>query len=170
MSDAIIPVVIALIVAISLLKRHNIFSEFVDGAKEGLKTVFKITPSMIFMVTLVSMFKSSGALNIITHLIRPICSIVDIPAEIIPLGIMRPISSSGAMAIFKDILTNHGADSFIGRVASVMQGSAETTFYTIMLYYGVTKVKNTRHTLTASLSADITAFIMSVITVKLILG
>ncbi|WP_312640932.1 nucleoside recognition domain-containing protein [Hydrogenoanaerobacterium sp.] len=139
-----------------------------DGAKEGLMTSLRIMPALVALMTAVGMFKASGALDVLTHFLSPLASVLHLPREVIPLAILRPISGSGAMAIFQDILKSHGADTLIGRVASVMQGSTETTFYTIAVYYGATKVSKTRHTLPSALTGDFVGFIMSAITVQLL--
>ncbi len=169
MSDAIIPITVLIIVLTGAIKKHNVFAEFLDGATQGLHIIVKIVPSLVLMVVLVTMFKSSGALNVLTYSLRTPCKIFNIPPEIIPLAIMHPLSGGGSLALYKELLLNYGPDSFIGQVASVMQGSAETTFYTIVIYYGATKVRNTRHTLVSSLSADLTSMIVSIITVRLLL-
>ena len=122
------------------------------------------------MITAVGIFKYSGALDLITHFISPLTDMIKIPKEVVPLALLRPVSGSGAMVIFNDILEVYGPDSLEGRIASVMQGSTETTFYTIAVYYGATKIKNTRHTVPSSVTADIVGFIMSAITVRLIFG
>ena len=115
------------------------------------------------------MFKASGALDLLTAFLRPLFSLLRLPDAVIPLALLRPISGSGAMVIFQDILQRYGPDSFAGRVASVMQGSTETTFYTIAVYYGATKVIRTRHTLPSALTADIVGFIMSAAAVRILL-
>ena len=125
--------------------------------------------ALIGLMTAIGMFKASGALDMLTAAIRPLAQMVHIPPEVVPLAIVRPISGSGALAVFQDILKSYGPDSLIGQVASVMQGSTETTFYTIAVYYGVTKVQRTRHTLASSLVGDVTGFFMSALTVQLIL-
>ena len=114
-------------------------------------------------------FKASGALDVITYSLRPVANLLHLPQEVIPLAILRPISGSGALVIFQDILQQYGPDSFVGRVASVMQGSTETTFYTIAVYYGATRVQKTRHTLPSALTADIVGFFMSALAVRLLL-
>ncbi len=169
-TDLIIPVIISVILIFGLVKGINVFDCFVTGASDGMKTAFKILPSLVALVTAVGMFKASGALDVLTHSLRTIVGTIGIPAEVVPLSLLRPISGSGALVIFEDIITSHGPDSFIGRVASVMQGSTETTFYTIAVYYGATKVKQTRHTLGAALSGDLTGLIVSSFAVTLFLG
>ena len=169
MSDCVIPVFIALIMIIGLAKRVDVFSEFTDGAKENLKSAFDVLPALIALMTAIGMFKASGGLEIISSAIAPLTEFLGFPRECIPLALIRPVSGSGALAVFESILTEVSPDSFAGRVASVVIGSTETTFYTIAVYYGITKVKKTKHAIASSLAADLTGFILSALTVRLIL-
>lgn len=166
----IIPAVMALIIIYGLVKKVDIFECFLEGAKEGLGTSVSILPALVALMTCVGMFKASGVLDIITYALSPLSSVLRMPKEIIPLAILRPISGSGAMVIFNNILNEFGPDSYIGRVASVLEGSSETTFYTIAVYFGAIKLTKTRHTLTASLTADLTGFVMSALMVTLFFG
>lgn len=170
MSDFVIPFFIALIMIIGLIKRVDIFSEFTEGAAENLKAAFDVLPALIALMTAIGMFKASGALDVISDAISPVTEFLGFPEECIPLAIIRPVSGSGALAVFESILNDVSPDSFAGRVASVIIGSTETTFYTIAVYYGITGVKKTRHAVASSLTADFTGFILSALTVRLILG
>ena len=156
----IVPVIIGGIFLYGIYRGVNTFDAFLAGAKEGLSTVVSITPALICLLTAVAMFKASGALDVLSWGLGPLAE---------GLG-LRPISGSGAMVLFNDILATYGPDSFIGRVASVMEGSTETTFYTIAVYYGATKVHRTRHTLPSALSADLAGIIMSAVAVRMFLG
>ena len=169
MTDYIIPAIIVFIVVYALIKGVPVFDVFISGAKEGFGTATSVLLALIGLMTAIGMFKASGALDMLTAAIRPLAQMVHIPPEVVPLAIVRPISGSGALAVFQDILKSYGPDSLIGQVASVMQGSTETPFYTIAVYYGVTKVQRTRHTLASSLVGDVTGFFMSALTVQLIL-
>jgi spore maturation protein B len=155
------------IIIYGLIKKVDIFECFLEGAKEGLGTSVSILPALVALMTCVGMFKASGVLDILTYALSPVAELLRMPKEIIPLAILRPISGSGAMVIFNNILAEFGPDSYIGRVASVLEGSSETTFYTIAVYYGAIKLTKTRHTLAASLTADLTGFVMSALMVTL---
>ena len=168
-ADCIIPLILCAIFLYGLLHGVNIFDSFLEGAKEGISTSFGILPAVVALMTCIAMFNASGALDILTNALRPICEAIGFPPETIPLALLRPISGSGALAIYENLLSNYGPDSFVGKVASVMQGSTETTFYTIAVYYGAVKVKKTRHTVPSALSADLTGFLMSVVAVRLLL-
>lgn len=170
MNDLMIPLVLCGILVYGIYKGVDVFAVFLDGAKEGLGAAVNILPSLVALMTCVGMFKASGALDLLVRLFDPIAKYLLLPGEVVPLAILRPISGSGAMVIFNDILATYGPDSFIGRVASVMEGSSETTFYTIAVYYGAIKVTKTRHTLPASLTADLVGFVMSAVMVRVIFG
>ncbi|NLZ46915.1 MAG: spore maturation protein [Clostridiales bacterium] len=166
-SDFIIPTIIAVILVTGLVKKVDVFNEFLEGAAENLKTAVSILPALIALMTCVGMFKSSGGLGIITSLISPITDFLGFPSECVPLAILRPVSGSGSIAMYESILSDNHPDSFAVRVASVLLGSTETTFYTMAVYYGAAKIKNTRQTLVAAISADFTGFVFSVFAVRL---
>jgi len=164
----ILPVMIFIIISLGFIKKIEIFDVFIKGAREGLKSTFLIAPSLVGLITSVSMLKASGALDIFTASAAPFMNKIGIPAETVPLMLLRPISGSGSMALINNIFSEFGTESFIGRIASVMMGSTETTFYAIAVYFGAINIKNTRHTVPAALCADLTGFILSVIAVKLL--
>lgn len=170
LGDYVIPLVIACILLYAAGKGIDVFSVFVDGAKEGIKTAFSILAPLVALMTAVGMFKASGALDILSYGLRPVADFLHIPTEVMPLALLRPISGSGAMAIFQDLLTSYGPDSYIGRVASVLQGSTETTFYTLAVYFGAVGITKTRHSLSCSLTADVVGFVMSAFAVRMFLG
>lgn len=162
------PCMIAFILVFGLVKKVPLFDVFISGAKEGLTSTFSIAPSLIGLVVSVSMLKSSGALDIITSFLEPLGNLIAVPKETIPLMLLRPISGSGSLALIDSIFKSCGPDSFAGRVASVMMGSTETTFYAIAIYFGAVGIKNIRHTVPAAILADLTSFILSVLTVRLL--
>ena len=161
LSDYILPTIVVLIVLYGGFKGVDVFNVFIDGAKSGFKTVFNIIPSLIALLLSINMLKASGGLDVLLSLLSPIGDFLGIPRDIIPLTILSPISGSGSLGVYEGILKNFGPDSFIGRCASVMMGSTETTFYTLALYYGSIGVKKTRHTVPSALCADFTSFILS---------
>lgn len=165
-----LPAVFFAVMLLGLLKGVNVFSAFVEGAADGIKVCIKILPSLVALMTAVGVFSSSGALDMLTAFLQPITDFIGLPRQVTPLALLRPISGSGALAVFSEILSKHGPDSYIGRVASVLEGSTETTFYTIAVYFGATKITKTRHTLPASLMADMTGFVMSGLCVRMFLG
>lgn len=167
MTDYLVPLIFLFILLYGKIKKVDLFDAFTEGAREGLSAGVRILPSLIILMTCVSMLKASGGLDFAGYLLRPIASILHLPAEAVPLAVLRPLSGSGALVFFEELLRENGADSLVGRVASVMMGSTETTFYTIAVYYGAVKIKRTRHTVAAALVGDFTGFVMSALTVNL---
>ncbi len=161
-----IPLVIAVIITFGLAKKVRIFDTFLQGAGEGINSTFSIAPSLIGLITAVTMLKASGALDIFTNFISPFTNLIGIPPEIIPLALLKPISGGGSLALLDNILATYGADSLIGRIASIIMGSTETTFYTIAVYFGAVKIKNSRHTVSSAIITDICAVIIAVLAVK----
>lgn len=163
-----IPVLIAIVLIVGLIKKVPIFEKFLEGAKEGLHSTFAVAPSLIGLITAIAMLKSSGALDIFSSFIAPITNLVGIPSEIIPLALLRPITGSGSTALLNNILATHGANSQIGQIASVIMGSTETAFYTIAVYFGASGIKNSRHAIPCALTADLAALIVGTLVVKLL--
>lgn len=161
------PLIVFSIVTYALMKRVSVFDSFTKGATEGIETTIRILPSLVALVTAISMLRASGFIDYICNIISPVLNIIGFPKELVPLSIMRPISGSGALAVIDDILKTNGADSFVGRCASVMAGSTETTFYTLAIYLGSVGITNSRHTVKSALCADLTAMFLSVLLVKL---
>lgn len=164
----VIPITLFLIIGFGLIKRLPVFDLFLQGARQGIAGVFKIIPSIIALVCAVSMLRTSGLLDALISLVSPILEPLGFPPQLLPLSVLRPVSGSGALAVLDDIYNNYGADSFIGKAASVMMGSTETTFYAIAVYYGSVGISKTRHTIPAALIADFTGMVMAVLTVRLL--
>ena len=167
-TDILIPLIISAVLLTGLIKKVDVWSEFVDGAKENFRTGIRIIPTLIAIITAVGMFKASGGMDFLTSAVAPLASLIGFPAECATLAIIKPISGSAALAVLESILSSNGADSFAGRVASVMMGSSETTFYVLAVYFGATKIKNTRHAVFCALLGDLTGMIMSAIIVRLL--
>ena len=169
-SVSIIPLMMTMILVHGYIKGVSLYDAFVEGAKEGFKTAVKIMPYLIAIFIAIGIFKRSGAMSILVDIFSPVVGLLGIPKETLPLIIMRPISGSGSLAIVNDIVITYGPDSFIGRVASTMMGSAETIFYTMAIYFGAVGVKDSRHTLLAALLSHLAAVIASVFVCALVFG
>lgn len=167
-SDYIIPTAFLMIALIGFIKKTDIFESFVEGAKEGLSTTLDILPSLICLMTCIGMLKSVGGFDILSLVASPITELFQFPKECTPLIFIRPMSGSGALSVYNTLITDYGADSFIGKVASVMMGSTETTFYTIAVYFGAVKIKKSRYAISAALTGDMIGWIVSVIAVRMI--
>lgn len=164
------PAFACVIVVFGLIKRVPVFDIFLKGAKEGMQILYSIAPTIIGLVFAVDLLRSSGAIDAICNFIEPVADYLGFPKEIVPMVLLRPVSGSGSTALLTSLYEQCGPDSFAGRVASVLAGSSETTFYAIAMYFGCIKVKKIRHTLFAAIIADITAAVMSVLTVRLYFG
>lgn len=162
------PMIILLIITNGLREKVSVFDIFLKGAIQGIEIVFKIFPTLIGLFLAIAMLRSSGILDFTIKIISPITNFFQIPSEILPLAMLRPISGSASMAIATDIITNNGVDSFIGMVAAVIMGSTETTLYTIAVYTSSVKIKNTRAILIACLMADFVGIIVSIIICRFI--
>ena len=168
--EFVMPAFACIIVVFGLIKRVPVFDIFLKGAKEGMQILYSIAPTIIGLVFAVDLLRSSGAIDAICNFIEPAADYLGFPKEIVPMVLLRPVSGSGSTALLTSLYEQCGPDSFAGRVASVLAGSSETTFYAIAMYFGCIKVKKIRHTLFAAIIADITAAVMSVLTVRLYFG
>ena len=169
MSDLIVPLLFAGVLIYGVCTKTDVFAEFTEGVKEGLHTVYDIFPALFCLVVTVGVFRASGGAEIITSLIAPALEAVGFPPECGTLLILRPFSGSGSVAIFEQILTDCGPDSFAGRVASVILGSSETTFYTLSVYFAAVKAKKTRYALAAALTGDVVCALVSAVSVRFML-
>lgn len=161
-------IVIAAAAIAGLLRGVDVFSAMSEGAAEGLKTVLRIFPPLVALLTAVYMLRASGAVDALTTLASPLLELLGIPPETAVLMLLRPVSGSGAMAAAADIMAAHGPDSLIGRTAAIMLGSTETTFYVIAVYFGAAGIKNTRWAVPAALCADLAGFAFSALFARLL--
>lgn len=170
LSSLVIPLLLAAVAACGLGRRVDVYSALTHGAEEGLTVLLRIIPALVGLLTAVSMFRASGAMEWLSQLCAPALELLGIPPETTPLMLVRPVSGSGALAVGTDLMTTYGPDSYIGRVAAVMLGSTETTFYTIAVYFGSAGIHKTRHTIPAALTADLAGFAASALAVRLFFG
>lgn len=166
MTDYIVPALLFFISVMALGKKENGYEVMLGGAKEGLKILLTIVPSLILLLAAVTMLRASGALEALTAAAAPVMRWFGIPPETAMLVLVRPISGSAALAVGADLMAQYGVDSLIGRTAAVMLGSTETTFYTISVYFGAAGIQKTRYTLIAALFADAVGFFMAAMTVR----
>lgn len=170
MSDYIVPCLILFILAHGVLSGTNVYSAMLDGAVKGLYTMRDIFAPVLIMLTVIAMVRASGAIDLTAHSLAPLTSPLGMPAECLPLALLRPFSGSGALSVGSEVIANAGPDSTAGRIAAVMLGSSETSFYTIALYSACIKLKNTRYLVPAALCADAAAFFASAAAVRLLMG
>jgi len=169
-STLAIPMLILIFIGYGAIKKVKIYEVFVEGAKEGFNVAIRIIPYLVAMLVAIGIFRAGGAMEILIYALTPITNLIGMPAEALPMAIMRPLSGSGSLGIMAEIIATHGADSFIGILVSTFFGSTETTFYVLAVYFGAVNIKKTRHALTAGLLADIAGIIGAVFIVNLLFG
>lgn len=157
-----IPALVLFVVIFGVVKKVKIFEVFVEGAKEGFNIGVRIIPYLVAMLVAIGVFRAGGAMDILKVILSPVTSLIGMPAESIPMALMRPLSGSGALGVMSEIISTHGPDSFIGRLVSTMMGSGETTFYVLAVYFGSVAVSKTRHAVPAGLIADLASILASV--------
>ena len=157
-----VPVMIAGIVMFGLFKRMRVYDLFTEGARTGAESTLQILPPLVGLMVGIYMLRASGAIDLLTHLLSPLTRTIGMPDEILPLALLRPVSGSGSLALVGDLFKSIGPDSPAGRVASVMMGSTETTFYTITVYFGAIGIKKIKHTLKSALIADFACLMLAV--------
>jgi len=165
--DYLIPLLLLTACLAALRKKENAYGLLLEGGAEGLKLLVTLMPTLVLLLTAVSMLRASGAMEALSGVFGPLLSVLGIPPETVMLVLIRPVSGSAALAVGTDLMIRYGVDSAIGRTAAVMLGSTETTFYTISVYFGAAGIKRTRYTLPAALIADLTGFLMASLTVRL---
>ena len=163
LSSLIIPLIILFIISYGLIKHLPVYEEFVDGAKEGFSIAVNIIPYLVAMLFAIAIFRASGALDFILLLLTPLAHFFNFPADIIPMGIIRPLTGSGSVGVLAELISTHGEDSIIVKTAAVMFGSTETTLYVLAVYFGAIKIKNTSYALQAGLLADFAGFVAAII-------
>ena len=162
------PIIILIIILFSFFEKNKVYDIFIDGAKEGMSIVYNIFPTLVGLFVAVGALRNSGILDLIINFISPLIKLINIPEEVMPLAILRPISGSASMAIATDIMKNYGVDSKIGKISSVIMGSTETTLYTIAIYTSCIKIKKTRGILFAALIGDVVGMLISVLVCKIL--
>ena len=164
------PLLLAFTAAYGMSRRVNVYERLAEGAREGLDVLLGILPNLVGLMTAVYMLRASGLTDVLGGILAPVLEKVGIPAETAAMLFVRPVSGSGALAIGSELMAAHGVDSYVGRVAAVMLGSTETTFYTIAVYFGAAGVKKTRYAIPAALAADVTGFAAAAFAVRLMFG
>jgi len=163
-----IPALALLIVVAGAVRKVKIYEVFVEGAKEGFTIGVRIIPYLVAMLVAIGIFRASGAMDILTSILSPLTDFIGMPAEALPMALMRPLSGSGALGVMSEIFKAHGPDSPVGRLVSVMMGSGETTFYVLAVYFGSVGITRTRQAVPAGIIADVVSIVVSVWVVGLV--
>ena len=170
MSYWILPALVATFILYGWVRRVRVYESLVVGAKEGFQVAIRIIPYLVAILVVVGMFRASGGLDILGSLVGPFTSLIGMPAEALPMALLRPLTGSGALGVASEAMTAHGPDSLIGYMVSTYQGSTETTFYVLAVYYGAVGVRDTRHTVPACLMADAVGILGATFIVNLMFG
>ena len=167
LTELLLPALLLLAGAVGIAKKQDVYGGMLTGAQDGLRLMLSLIPTLILMMTAVTMLRESGFFALLTPVFTPVFRLLGMPPEVAPLVLIRPLSGSAALAVGTDLMQQYGVDSLIGRTAAVMLGSSETTFYTISGYCGAAGVRKTRYALPAALIADLTGFCMAALSVRL---
>ena len=169
-SSYIVPLLLGGVSLYALTKKVDVYDALTTGAGEGLAVLARIFPALVALLSAVYMLRASGAMDLLSQLLSPVLTRLGIPPETTPLLLIRPISGSGALAAGSELIAQYGPDSYVGRVAAVMLGSTETTFYTVAVYFGAAGIRRTRYAIPAALCADLAGFFFAALTVRLFFG
>jgi spore maturation protein SpmA len=166
----LLPALIAGLVLFGWSRGVKVYESLVEGAKEGFQVAVRIIPYLVAILVAVGMFRASGALGLLVRVLDPVTGRIGLPAEALPMALIRPLSGSGALGVMAETIQTHGPDSFLGYLVSTFQGSTETTFYVLAVYFGAVGIRRMRHALPACLAADLTGILAAVLIVNLLFG
>ena len=158
----ILPLLLAFILIFAMIKKVNIYETFIDGAKEGFGVGVSIIPYLVAILVAIGMFRAAGGIEFISQIFSPILDKIGMPSELLPLAIIRPLSGSGALGVMSDIANANGGNAFVTKMAALMVGCSETTFYVLTVYFGSVGIKKFRHALLAGLIADFAGILAAV--------
>ncbi|MGA8943476.1 MAG: spore maturation protein [Thermoactinomyces sp.] len=160
-SNMMLPAIIVFVPLYAIFRKIPVYDSFIEGAKDGFPTAISIIPHLVGMMVAVSIFRDTGALQFYLRILNPVLGWIHIPDEVIPIGILRPISGTGSLAFVESILRTYGPDSFLGKLASTIQGSTDTTLYVLTVYFGAVGIRNSLYALKVGLWADLAGFVAS---------
>lgn len=167
LTDLLVPGLLAALCCAALAGKRDAYSLLVSGAGEGFGVMKTVAPALVILLAAVSMLRESGAMEVLTSFLAPVCQVTGIPPEVLPLVVIRPVSGSAALAVGGSIMAECGVDSIPGRTAAILLGSTETTFYVVSVYFGAAGIRRSRYAIPAALIADCTGFIMASMTARL---
>jgi spore maturation protein B len=170
LSVFVVPLILVGFPLVGLYKRVPVYESFVEGAKEGFQVAVRIIPYLVAILFAIAMFRASGAMDFLARALAPVLGLIGFPPEVLPMAIIRPLTGSGSAGIVVDMIKQYGEDSILVKMAAVMFGSTETTFYVIAVYFGAVSIKKTRHAVPVGLIADGSAMIIAVWVVRLLFG
>jgi spore maturation protein B len=165
-----IPVMVTFIPLYAYTRKVPVYESFVEGAKDGFSTAIGIIPHLVGMMVAISVFRASGALDFFMNFLSPMLNSLGIPAEVMPLGLLRPLTGTGSLAYTTELIRVHGPDSLIGMIASTIQGSTDTTLYVLTVYFGAVGIRNGRYALKVGLFSDAVGFVAAIVICMLVFG
>ena len=165
-SLSILPIMILVILSLGIVKKVPVYEEFIEGAKDGFRVSITIIPYLVALIVAISMFRASGALEWVAQILTPIMAKGSIPTDIIPIMFTRSLSGSATLGLFSEIASTHGAEAFITKLAAVMVGSSETTFYVLSVYFGSVGIKKFRYALLTGIIADIIGIVLAILVAR----
>ena len=166
LSIYILPLMILLILVFGFLKKVPVYEEFIEGAKDGFKVSITIIPYLVALIVAISMFRASGALDWLTYIISPMLTNLDISSDIVPIMFTRSLSGSATLGLFSELASTNGAEAFITKLAAVMVGSSETTFYVLSVYFGAIGIKKFRYAILTGILADIIGIVLAILVAR----
>ncbi len=167
-ANLLIPLITMTVIIYGLYKKVNIYDSFINGVSEGLKMSLEIFPTIMAMVIAINIITSSGIINYLTEILSYPLSLIKFPSEILPIALLRPISSSASLIVMNDILKTYGPDSLLGMLASIIQGSTDTTIYILGMYFSSVGIKKIKYSLIVGLLADLSCIIIALIVLNII--
>ena len=162
----ILPIMILVILTFGILKKVPVYEEFVEGAKDGFKVSITIIPYLVALIVAISMFRASGALDWIAQILAPLMTKFSIPSDIVPIMFTRSLSGSATLGLFSELASTHGPEAFATKLAAIMVGSSETTFYVLSVYFGAVGIKKFRYALITGIMADITGIVIAILVAR----
>jgi spore maturation protein SpmA len=165
-----IPFLLSFFPLYAALRSVPVYEEFVEGAKEGFQVALRIIPFLVAILVAIGMFRGAGGIDMLSRALDPVLKFVGFPAELLPMALMRPLSGSGSLGIFSELVATHGPDSILARMAGTIMGSTETTFYVLAVYFGSVAIRRTRHAVPAGLLADVAGITASIIVCRIVFG
>ncbi len=163
LSTWLIPMLLLAIPLLAAVRRVRVYEVFIDGAQEGFGVALRIIPYLVAILAAIGMFRASGAMELFVGAVSPLTNWLGMPAEVLPAAVLRPLSGSGTLGVVTELMKTHGPDSFIGRLASTLYGSTETTFYVLAVYFGAVGIRRTRHAVAAGLAGDLAGILAAVL-------
>ena len=165
-----LPALVAGLVLYGWVRRVRVYDSVVEGARQGFDVALRIIPFLVAILVAIGMFRAASGIDALVTVLGPLTTLIGMPAEVLPIALLRPLSGSGSLGVAAEIIQTYGPDSLIGYLASTIYGSTETTFYTLAVYFGAVGIRNTRHTLPACLSADVAGILAATFIVNLLFG